>query len=700
MFPSIDQLVDIAIFTSKILAWGFGIILLLHLIGAFRYIPNNRVGVVEKWWSFRGSLDSGLIAMNGEAGFQPGLLRGGLHFMMPLQYRIHSQPLVTISQGKVGYIFARDGQPLPATQALASNTKANDFRDATKFLQSGGQRGPQRKILREGTYAINLVQFVVITNDRVYGLALEKSEEDMFKRMASLITQREGFEPVVIKGTDDLVGIVTVHDGPSLPSGQIIAPTVGEDSSNTASYHNNFQDPEHFLEAGGRRGRQLQVLVEGTYYINRLFATVETIPKTVIEVGNVGVVVSYTGETGADISGNEYKHGELVQNNQRGVWNVPLLPGKYAFNTYAGKVIMVPTTNFILKWNREESGSHRFDENLAEVSLITKDAFEPSLPLSVVVHIDYRKAPLVVQRFGDIKRLVEQTLDPMVSAYFKNVGQTRTLIQLLQDRSDIQQIAGEQMKAKFDQYNLELQEVLIGTPTPGKGGGQIEQILIQLRSRQIAQEQIETYNRQEMAAVKERELREAEARAKQQTNITESELAITVQTNQGKADYARAQQQASQIQTLAQAEAEKIRFLGEGEAKKIQALAQAEAERAARVGIAQAMAIEEQVRAYGGPRFQLTQQVMNRFAEAVEHAHIDVVPKILIGGQSGANGAGGGAMGTGNVLEGLLAILLSEKIGIEASATATPPSREAEALRSEMRARIGSSTTSAGTAGK
>ena len=26
-----------------------------------------------------------------------------------------------------------------------------------------------------------------------------------------------------------------------------------------------------------------------------------------------------------------------------------------------------------------------------------------------------------------MKRLVEQTLDPMVAAYFKNVGQTRTL---------------------------------------------------------------------------------------------------------------------------------------------------------------------------------------------------------------------------------------------------------------------------------
>ena len=79
-----------------------------------------------------------------------------------------------------------------------------------------------------------------------------------------------------------------------------------------ALYHNNFQDPEKFLQAGGLRGRQLQTLVEGTYYINRLFATVEMIPKTVIEVGNVGVVVSYTGEIGVDLTGDQYKHGELV----------------------------------------------------------------------------------------------------------------------------------------------------------------------------------------------------------------------------------------------------------------------------------------------------------------------------------------------------------------------------------------------------
>ena len=155
------------------------------------------------------------------------------------------------------------------------------------------------------------------------------------------------------------------------------------------------------------------MLVDGTYSINRLFATVEMILKTTVAVGVMGVVVSYTGDVGPDITGEDYEHGKLVSKGRRGVWSTPLLPGKCAFNTYAGKVIIVPTTNIILKWSRRETGAHKLDENLSEIALITKDAFEPSLPLSVVIHIDYRKALLVVQRFGDVKRLVEQTLDPM-----------------------------------------------------------------------------------------------------------------------------------------------------------------------------------------------------------------------------------------------------------------------------------------------
>src|SRR5512145_1150563 len=508
------------------------VILLLVVLSGIRIIPNTRIGIVEKRFSGRGSIKSGCIALNGEAGFQPNVLRGGLHYLMPIQYVVHTAPLVTIPQGKIGYVFARDGKLLDPTQTLASNDEVSDFQDVEGVPKNGGQRGPQRRVLREGTYAINLVQFIVLTDGRVYSLPLSREDMDVIQKMATVIAERGGFFPVIIKDTDDKIGIATVHDGPSLAQNEIIAPVVGDDPKVPETYHNKFQDPDKFLQAGGFRGRQLQVLVEGTYYVNRLFATVEMIQKTVIEVGNVGVVVSYTGATGKDLSGEQYRHGELVARGQRGVWEDALLPGKYAFNTYAGKVVSVPTTNFILKWIRSQSGAHKFDENLSEVSLITKDAFEPSLPLSVVVHIDYKKAPLVIQRFGDIKRLVEQTLDPMVAAYFKNIGQTRTLIQLLQERSEIQQIASSEMKEKFQHYNLELEEVLIGTPGSPENDTQIETILTQLRSRQIAAEQIETYDRQEKAAVQERELREAESRAQMQTGMTQAELNIQIQSNQ------------------------------------------------------------------------------------------------------------------------------------------------------------------------
>ncbi len=331
------------------------VVLALLALAGIRFIPNNRVGIVEKRFGAK-SVKTGFIALKGEAGYQPKLLRGGLHYRMPVQYRIHSSPLVTITQGKIGYVFARDGHPLEPMQVLASNVTANDFQDVAAFLQNGGQRGPQRQILREGTYAINLAQFVVITEERVYYLPINRAEEAVIQNMAKVIGERDGFRPVVLKDQEDKTGIVTVHDGPSLAPGEIIAPIVGGDPTNVETYHNNFQAPDRFLNAGGLRGRQLQVLVEGTYYLNRLFATVEMIPKTIIEIGTVGVVVFYTGEAGPDLSGEEYRHGELVERGHRGVWSVPLMPGKYAFNTYAGKVVPVPTTNIILKWIRRPGG--------------------------------------------------------------------------------------------------------------------------------------------------------------------------------------------------------------------------------------------------------------------------------------------------------------------------------------------------------
>jgi hypothetical protein len=51
-------------------------------------IPNDSVGIVEKIWSPHGSIVSGFIALHSEAGFQPDVLRGGVHFFQTF-YVVH-----------------------------------------------------------------------------------------------------------------------------------------------------------------------------------------------------------------------------------------------------------------------------------------------------------------------------------------------------------------------------------------------------------------------------------------------------------------------------------------------------------------------------------------------------------------------------------------------------------------------------------
>ncbi|MGJ4926698.1 SPFH domain-containing protein [Bradyrhizobium sp. HKCCYLS2038] len=630
---------DITTLIQPALAAGavIALLALLKLSNIIRYIPNNQVGIVEKLWSIRGSVADGFIALNGEAGFEPEVLRGGLHLLFPFMYRIHTSDLVTVGQGKIAYVFARDGAPLGASQVLGANDSddRSDFQDARRFLVAGGQKGPQRKLLREGTYAINTTQFAIITDERVYGHALSDQERVVLDAMQLTIAERWGFTPVILAADHDLVGIVTVHDGPSLPPGEIIAPEVGTELHDAATFHNNFQEPEKFLAAGGHRGRQLQVIVEGTWYINRLFATVENVPKTIIPVGNVGVVIFYTGPRMADVSGETYRHGELVSNGGRGVWKDPLLPGKYAFNTYAGKIEIIPTVNFILKWVRGEVGAMKLDENLSEISLITKDAFEPTLPLSVVMHIDYKKAPMIIQRFGDVKKLVEQTLDPMVSAFFKNVAQKMTLIELLQNRAAIQEESAAQMKVKFEGYSLELQEVLIGTPRAAPGDQTIENILIQLRMRQVAREQVETFQEQEKAAIQERTLNEAKATAAAQAALTQSLIQIRVNENEGAAALARAQKDAETRKVTAAAVGEQSRLEGQGEA-----------DRALAVGAANAQATKLAVDAYGGPEFRLAEQNFAKFADALTKINQPLVPQFLMSGGPGQESGNSGLIPT------------------------------------------------------
>jgi uncharacterized membrane protein YqiK len=686
---------------------GVGVVVLLVLIAflsCFRYIPNNRVGIVEKLWSNKGSIPEGrIIALNGEAGYQIDLLRGGWHFALwRWQYRIHQVALVTVPQGKIGYIYARDGQPLQPSQTLGRVVPCNNFQDARAFLGEAGQdeanlgqRGRQRAILREGVYAFNLALFVVITEDVVYRLNFGGQRElETLINWQNELREIDGFSPVVIgkpvqapdpfipekKQMVDSIGIITVQDGPSLPPGEIIAPAVGNDR-NDPNFHNNYQDPEAFLAAGGRRGRQYVPLTDGTYFINRWFATVELLPKTVIPIGYVGVVVSYYGKVGRDTSGESFRHGERVAWGEKGVWEQAMGPGKYAFNTYAGSIILVPTTNFVLHWVTGKSEAHRYDESLRSIDIVTKDAYEPMLPLSVVVHIDYQKAPGVIQRFGDVKKLITQTLDPMLSAYFRDVAHKKTMLELLQQRDIIQQEAREELRRKFREFDIECVDVLIGKPDTAEAGGKIEVLLEQLRIRQLSIEQIETFDRQQKAAEKQKALNEAQAVAAKQTELTNSSVQIRIAENQGDAELARARKQAEQTIVTAQAQnqtriiqaeadlvrsrkqAEQTVVLAQAESQQRVLAGRGEGSRVMQIGLSEASVLLRKIGSFGDPRLYALSQV----AEHLSHSSQPLVPErvFVAGGGAGENGSSHPGTASQGLLGLLISLLVAEKSGFQ-----------------------------------
>ena len=681
--PVLAALADLPAGIFWIVCLVVGVVVLCELTG-LRYIANNRVGIVEKLWSIKGSVpEGGIIALHGEAGFQAEVLRGGLHFgRWRWQYRIHRVPLVTVPQGKVGYIYARDGEPLAPSQTLGCVVSCNYFQDARGFLVGEqvspdqeaitGQRGRQRAILREGVYALNLALFYVLTEDMVYRLDTGGPKE--FKTLVNWQTELadlDGFNPVVIGGPIetmdplnpdkkmlvDSMGIVTVHDGPSLPPGEIIAPAVGTDR-NDKFFHNNYQDTEAFLLAGGRRGLQYVALTDGTYFINRWFATLESIPKTIVPIGYVGVIVSYYGRTGQDVSGQGFRHGERVGEGERGVLEKPLGPGKYAFNTYAGNIVLVPTTNFVLHWVTGRTETHRYDESLRSIDLVTKDAYEPTLPLSVVVHIDYQKAPSVIQRFGDVKKLITQTLDPMLSAYFRDVAHKRTMLELLQERDAIQHESSQELGRKFHNFDIECVDVLIGKPDTAEAGGKIETLLEQLRLRQLSLEQVETYAKQVTASEKLRALNEAQATAAMQTKLTNSLVQVQIVENEAEAQLAKARKEAEQKIITAQAESQQRILAGRGEGARI-----------LQEGLSEASVLVRKIQSFTDPRLYALSIVAQNLARSSQ----PLVPeRVFIAGGGGSNGhstdglpVGAGATAGTGLLGMLLSLLVAEKSGFD-----------------------------------
>ena len=569
--------------------WAFVVVFPLVfgplVLGAV-FIRERQVGVVVKKFGGRSLPPGQLIALNGEAGYQADTLSPGLHFgFWRWQYRIIKMPVTVVPQGEIALVLAEAGASIPTERILGQVVDCDNFQDARKFLVNGGEKGRQLGILTAGTYRINGALFNVITS-------MTASQHGMSADQLQL----QRVQP-------DQVGIVTTLDGRSIDAGEIAGPVIAG--------HDNFQNAHAFLTGGGRRGLQEQILLSGTWNLNPWFAQVEQVPMVQIPIGYIGVVISFVGMAHVDVSGLEFKHGDLVNVGHKGVWVTPLYPGKHPLNTRVRRVELVPTTNIVLNW-ATRTEAHHFDEKLSSITVRSKDGFAFSLDVAQIIHVGALDAPKVISRVGSMQNLVDHVLQPIVGNYFRNSAQHYTVLDFLSARSERQQEAAEHIRTALGAYDVQAIDTLIGDINPPA------QLMQTQTDRKIAEEQRKTYEVQEAAQVQRQQLVRQTSLADIQQQVVGSEQGVNIAELQANAHIK---------QATGEAESVRLRAIGEAEAIRATGMAKAEAYRA---GV-------EALGAQGYTVMQLMQIVGER--------NVRIVPDVAVSGNNGSTGLVDGLLG-------------------------------------------------------
>ena len=624
-----DPLLNIGIIVGIILFLLIFYRLIFRLFGIV-IIPENKIGLVTKKFVLLGEHkelpDGRIIAVNGEAGYQAKGLAPGVYFWMWFwQYEIKMQDFILIPEGKIGLVVAKDGAELETGRVLARKIECDGFQDAEAFLRNGGRKGRQTAYITTGTYRINTYLFDVIISEMTH---IQENK----------------------------VGIITTLDGAPIEEGQIAGKQI--------EAHNNFQNTDEFLNRGGNKGLQPQVILAGSYNLNPWFAQVEQINMTEIPIGHVGVVISYVGKDGEDISGAEFRHGNIVTKGAKGVWAEPFGPGKYPINTYIQRIELVPTTNLVLNWAVARTESHQLDKNLSTITVRSKDGFPFNLDVSQIIHIPSNEAPKVIARFGTMINLVTQVLEPTIGNYFRNSAQDADVIAFLSTRKERQESAKTHISRVLEQYNVIAVDTLIGDIVPP------ETLMKTLTDRKLAEEQKVTFETQQQAQETRQKLEKETAIAEIQKEIVKADQGVmiakriadaAVEKATGEAQGVKisagaeaertkviASAEAERTKITANAEAEKIRALANAEAEKISVTGNAEAEKILAIGKSSAESYRLQVEAMGGDNFTKL-----KVTEAIGTSNIKIIPDVLIAG---------GGNSTDGAISGLLGLKLMEDL--------------------------------------
>jgi len=576
------------------------------------------------------------IKQGGVKGIQLRTLPPGKWAIHPYLFHVSIASSTVVPQGKVGVITAADGAPLDQGRLHGKAIdKHKNFQDAEAFIYNGGQKGPQVEILTPGTYRIH-TQSV--------------SAEDNNTTMPGLFNVRL-FDATMI--SENQIGLVEALDGAPLdPKDYVATPKEG---------HDNFQDSNTFITSGGQRGPQKDILLPGTYYINPLLFKV--IPESAKEVkpGEVAVIVSNTGKdpsedirramaqkirerleqeeeqqmqlaaqkldkVDGDKASIEDIRAELlagdpadkrldsgaheayvVPEGYRGIQEMVVGPGRYYVNTLAVSPIVIPTTNQTVEWTAGEL-ANTFDP----FEVISKDGFTMQLEVRVVFRVKPEDAPFMVAKIGDVSRLVQNVMHPLIDSIFRNQASESSAMAYLQNRHEEQERAEARVRMHLLKYHVDVVNVLICHI-------RLPEELMKTQTEKILAEQKQNmFNAQREAEVKRIELEKTSSQADNQRSLMEATVGVDIAGKRSEQRKKEAEGEAYYISETGKAEAEKMRLIGE----------------------AQGVAYNEQVKALGQQGVAIVETL-----KVIGEKGVRITPDIMASG-GGVGGDGGGGIGT------------------------------------------------------
>src|SRR5438477_3691697 len=570
------------------------------------------------------------IKQGGVKGIQLRTLPPGLWPIHPYLFRVSVGKTTVIPQGKVGIVTAADGAPLDAGRLLAKAIEGHlSFQNAELFVSSGGQRGPQVDILTPGTYRI-LSQSVPLEG----GTEAKPGLFTVNLCEAAMISENH-------------IGLVEALDGSPLdPRDYVATPVTG---------HSDFQNGHEFIRRGGQRGPQKDILLPGTYYINPLLFKV--IPETAKEIkpGEVAVIVSNTGKDPSDdirrqmaakvrermereekeqaaqsavhlnqadaeeiktelMSGDpadrrldEGAHeAYVVPEGYRGIQETVVGPGRYYVNTLAITPIVIPTTNQTVEWT---SGEVVNTFNPFEV--ISKDGFTMQLEVRVVFRVKPEDAPFMVAKMGDVSRLVQNVMQPLIDSIFRNQASESSAMAYLQNRREEQAPAEARVRMHLLKYHVDVVYVLICHI-------HLPEDLMKTQTEKILAEQKQNmYNAQREAEEKRIQLERTKSQADNQRDLMQATVGVEISGKRAEQRKAEGEGEAHYILQTGKAEAEKVRLMGE----------------------AQGVAYREQVNALGGQGVALIETL-----KVIGEKGVRITPDVMATGGSGDRGGGIGTL--------------------------------------------------------